>query len=432
MLRLTIVIVFQLGGIAAQVIGASAFADVRTVDLEQSFRAALARSELVASQKELLVQQEEIYSQARGGLLPSISAFGSYLIQETPTNAVGSTISPSTQPHARITATQPLFRGFREFAGLRQARDLIEAQESAWRAAATSLYVDVATSFYSLIALEKSAANTREEMELHALRLRDLQARVRIGRSRHSEVLTVQATRASLGASLAAIEGQIQAQRALFAFLTGFEPGVIVRDAEEIPKGPLTLEAYLARIPERPDVRAEEKRLESAGEAVSIASGAHWPSLDLNGNYYLHRVGSLRDVNWDVQLVLQMPLFQGGIISSQVRQSESQRTQAELNVSRVRRTAEQEIRSAFDVFQSDLKQLEAVTEANDLARRNYAEQTKEYRLGLVTNLDVLSALAASEQTRRTLDRTKASVKLNFARLEAAGARRPGNLQKIED
>src|SRR3954469_24485024 len=91
------------------------------VDLAESFVAALARSETVASQNEAIIQQEELYAQAKGGLLPSISAVASYLVQEKPANSVGSTISPSTHPLARLTATQPLFRGFREFAGLRQA-----------------------------------------------------------------------------------------------------------------------------------------------------------------------------------------------------------------------------------------------------------------------------------------------------------------------
>src|SRR6185295_4454258 len=130
-----------------------------------------------------------------------------------------SAISP--QPLGRITASQPLFRGFREFAGIRQQRDLVEAQGAAWKAAVIQLYKDVATSFYTIVALEKDLANVREEIGLYDRRVKDLNARVRIGRSRVSEVLTVQSLQSTLSAQAEAIGGTIRTQRALLSFLTG-------------------------------------------------------------------------------------------------------------------------------------------------------------------------------------------------------------------
>ncbi len=65
-------------------------------------------------------------------------------------------------------------------------------------------------------------------------------------------------------------------------------------------KGIESLPFYLKRIEERYDVKAARKQFEAMDEEVSIAKGAHWPSLDFTGNYYLVRPeGFMEDFKWD-------------------------------------------------------------------------------------------------------------------------------------
>jgi outer membrane protein len=393
------------------------------VTLNDSYRAALVRSEVVATQGELLTQQEELFKQAKGGLLPTVAAVGQDFWQQTPPG--GATAgSPSVQPLAKITAQQPLFRGFREFAGIREEHALVDSQDLAWKAAAVQLYKDVATSFYSVVASEKDLANLREEIGLYEARVKDLMRWVKIGRSRMTEVLTVQSARAALVAQAEQVKGQIAVQRALFSYLTGLHGSFILQDIDEVPSTSIEIEPYLGAIGARPDVKSAERASVAAEEGIWVAKGAHLPSADLFGNYYLYRNGSLSNVDWDVQLVVSLPIFQGGIIQSRVRQAESQRIQADLATSRARRQAEQEVTQDFAQFSSDRRQLRAFADALDLARRNYESLTVEYRHGLATNLDVLTALTSFEESQRSLDRARAAVKLDFAALEASVAKRP--------
>jgi len=155
-----------------------------------------------------------------------------------------------------------------------------------------------------------------------------------------------------------------------------------------------------------------------------VARGAHLPSLDLNANRYLERAGSLENVDWDVQLALTVPLYAGGSVQSRVREAQSQSTQAELSVSQVQRQAEQEIRSLHQSVVLDRSQLAALEMATDAARKNYQAQQRDYRLGLVTNLDVLQALTVFQENQRALDRARYTAKLNYLRLQAAAVRRP--------
>jgi outer membrane protein len=72
----------------------------------------------------------------------------------------------------------------------------------------------------------------------------------------------------------------------------------------------------------------------------------------------------------------------------------------------------------------DASQLAALEKATEAARKNYEAQRHDYRLGLVTNLDVLQALTTFQENQRALDRARYTAKIDFFRLQAAAVRRP--------
>jgi outer membrane protein len=282
----------------------------------------------------------------------------------------------------------------------------------------------VAQNFYDVLTLEQELRNLDEQIDQYRQREKELSDRVRIGRSRPGETLTVQSTISTLRAQIEQRKAELNAAREVLAFLSGLPASTPLRDTEVMPADPGALDAYLARVALRPDLKAAQQRLAAAQENISVARGAHLPSLDLNANRYLERTGSLENVDWDVQLALTVPLYAGGSVQSRVREAQSQSTQAELSVSQVQRQAEQEIRSLHQSVVLDRSQLAALEMATDAARKNYQAQQRDYRLGLVTNLDVLQALTVFQENQRALDRARYTAKLNYLRLQAAAVRRP--------
>ena len=390
--------------------------------LDEYFAQALVRSEVVATQSELIRQAEERYRQAGAALHPTLSGIASYTWQDSGARDV--TASPTRQPLARITATQPLFRGFREFAAVRQSQALVDAQGADYQNARVQLFKDVVLNFYDVLTLEQELKNLDEQFEQYRQREKELADRVRIGRSRIGETLTVQSTVSTLRAQVEQRKAELSAAREVFAFLSGLPASTPLYDTETIPADAGALDAYLARLALRPDVKAARQRLSAAQENISVARGAHLPSLDLNANRYLERTGALENVEWDVQLALTVPLYAGGSVQSRVREAQSQSTQAELGVSQAQRQAEQEIRSLHQSVVLAHSQLAALEMATDAARKNYEAQQRDYRLGLVTNLDVLQALSSFQENQRALDRARYTAKLNYLRLQAAAVRRP--------
>jgi outer membrane protein len=390
--------------------------------LDETFAQAMVRSEVVATQGELIRQAEERYRQANAAILPTVSGIATYTWMDK--GAADTTVNPARQPYARLTGTQPLFRGFREFAAIRQSQALIGAQSDDYQNARVQLFKDVAQNFYDVLTLEQDLKNLDEQIGQYQQREKELQERVRIGRTRTGEVLTVQATISTLRAQVEQVRAQLSTARDIFAFLSGLPGTTPLRDTEVLPNNLDALDDYLVRVALRPDVKAAQRRQTAAQENIRVARGEHLPSLDLNANRYLERTGSLENVEWDVQLALTVPLYAGGSVQSRVREAQSQSEQAELATTRARRLADQEIRSFYQTVVLDRSRLDALEKATDAAKSNYETQRRDYRLGLVTNLDVLQALSTYLENQQALDRVRYNVKFNYLRLQAAAVRRP--------
>jgi len=410
---------------AATVAAIRPAAAAEPLTLDEYFAAALKRSEVVANQVELIRQAEERYKQANAALYPTVSGVASQLRQDPiPAGESDTSTFANRQSLTKLSATQPLFRGFREFAALRQTKALMGAQSQDYLAARTQLFKDVVRNFYTILLLEQDLHNFDAEIGQNLDREKELNARVRIGRSRVGEVLTVQATISTLRAQVEQLRGQLSTTREAFAFLSGLDPSTPLRDTENAPSTVEPIDVYLERLPLRPEVKAGQQRLTAAQENVAVARGAYLPSVDLNANRYLNRTGPLQDSAWDVEIALSVPIYTGGLLQSKVSEAVSQQTQAELNLSLARRQAEEEIRSTHQSVVYDQLQVIAMEKATEAAQKNYDAQRHDYRLGLVTNLDVLQALTAFQENQRSLDLARYTAKLDYLTLQAAAARRP--------
>lgn len=393
--------------------------------LQACYEKSLQRSETLANQQEQIRLAEDYYQQALGSVLPAFNGTAYYGWQDNyaPVSLPGRTISNNPY-QVKVTATQPLFRGFREYAALRQADDQIAAQKEAAQWAAIQLYMDVAQAFYNVLAYESDLYHYQVQNMLYAQRIEDLRARVRIGRSRRTEVLSVQAAQAALKAQVQQLQGQLAVAKEVVAFLTGLDGAISLQEEEPMPSQPAAEDHYLAAMDKRPDVKAARRQLAYAKEGITIAGGAHWPNVDANGNYYFTRADVSSGGKWDATISLTLPLFMGGTIAAQTKAAEAQARISENNLGLLLRQDKQTLHNAYVNLTSSLDQVAANQEASDLSKQNYQAVLKDYNLGLETNLDVLVAMSSDQDALRALDRAKLSAKLNTILLEAAAMMRP--------
>ncbi|MBP9699502.1 MAG: TolC family protein [Elusimicrobia bacterium] len=384
-----------------------------TLTLDVCYRLALERNESVALSLEEVRGLEGQYAQVRARILPRVGFFASERFEDT-SGASGD--ARSDDPEARVYARQPLFHGMREISALKAQGENLRGRQEEVVQARILLYEDVAKLFYGLALADERIKTFLSLRRVSQDRLTELNRRVAIGRSRASEVLSSETQLARLEADLEDARWERASLGEMLDSLLG-QRGVAVADTATEAVSPAPLETVLVRQTDRPDVRSALYDVKAYRYLEKSVRQSYWPTVDLGGNYYLKRAGSNENVNWDLLLALDFPFFRGGEYRGQTETAAADRRSAQWREALVRRLAEQEIRSRHLYAASALSRRDRLGEAARLALKNYAAQKEEYRLGLVSNLDVLAALNTMEETKLDHDRSRLEAKLALILLD---------------
>ena len=93
--------------------------------------------------------------------------------------------------------------------------------------------------------------------------------------------------------------------------------------------------------------------------------------------------------------------------------------QSRLNVEQLKRTADQDTRTAYANFDASIAQVLVLREAATLAAKNFEAQVDDYRRGVVANLDVLTALQDYQTARIQLHDANMQARLDLINLHVA-------------
>lgn len=369
------------------------------VTLDEAFRAAI-KHESVQIERSRFEQVESQIDQARSSIFPEINARGSYLIQQD-SPVFSSPVIDKNRKSLSLELIQPLFQGFQEFAAIRLAQGEKLAQMARLERSKVELFSNLYQVFFSIKKIEKEIDHIEELYQLSTERVNFIDQRVRIGRSRQSELISAKAQMMTVSSQLEGAKSRLIDQRERFYTLTGLssESEITLENFKD-ELGPL--EFYLNKSQSSAWVKPEKFLFDASEERVQIARADYYPSFDLRANYYPYREGSLEDVRWDVTFNMTIPLYSGGLRSARVRQAVHEKKESELRYRLQKKDARENVRTAYLRLENGRSQLDHFRQAVRLNRENYELQRREYGLGLVSNLDVLQALNQYIQSRRDL------------------------------
>ncbi|MBI2788574.1 MAG: TolC family protein [Elusimicrobia bacterium] len=399
----------------------------RPIALPEAYKLALARSEEIAisgaTYEETLAKADEIFSR----VLPRLAVMGFQTLQDVPPGASGLFLQRRRE-QGWMNLRQPLFTGMREFLAYRASKDLGRAAELSLERARQLLYGDVARAYLDLLGAQDDIRIREALVSITQNRVADLKEFRKVGRARASELL---AAESQLAANLAQLETSRAAEQVAqfkLAFLTGLDqrltPAPVPAEAAAIP----ALDAALAKARVRADVEARREEASAAERNVKVASRARWPVISLDANYYFRRPPSFTsDVKWDATITGSLPLYGGGEIGSQTRQQEARLKARRAALAEGVRLAELEARSAHQRLRSSVAVTAALDKAERLAEENARAQSSDYRLGQVTNLEVLGSLNSLQQTRLQQNAARIDAYWSRVQLEVAAGVPGGSL-----
>jgi outer membrane protein len=400
------------------------------VTLRQCYEWAMGRNEDLKIRQEDIRQSEAKGKAALGGAFPRVTwnfddtwqdpkgvdelnrqGFGGFVAKE--------------QIESKFSAEQPLFSGLREFSAWSGFRRESESNRLRYERAARELFEETAQAFYAVVGHETDRANTSATFAIDQDRVKELRGFLRLGKSRESELFTAVAHESARKAALQQIESRIQSAREELSLLTGQDLSTAVL-SDEIPAAPPleSLEATLAQAQGRTDLRAQREMVEAKRLRIRYERGFYWPTADVTGNYYTKRATFLQAIDWDVVFSLEVPLFQGGAVRARVQEAKSAFVQSTLMLQQMERDVVSSVRRTHKELAAAIQETQALEEAADAAQKSYDALRKEYKLGLVTNLDVIQALDLLQSQKSERDAARIRAKQLFIRLNVATEKLP--------
>ena len=173
------------------------------------------------------------------------------------------------------------------------------------------------------------------------------------------------------------------------------------------------------------NIAIQKDTLKLAEQDVAFNKAAHMPTLDAVANYTdTYTNGGLNGFGNEfnsasIGLQLQIPLYQGGAISSRVRQALLNQQKAKDDVEIARRQTDLETQRAFLNLGSSVAQIKALEQAL-ISSQSQLDSTKlGYEVGVRISVDVLNAQQQFYSAKRDLLQARYNYLVNIIRLKSA-------------
>jgi len=293
------------------------------------------------------------------------------------------------------------------------ARARFLASEEAHRGVRLSLVSDVASAYFQLLELNQELEIASRTTNSFAESLRIFSQRVEGGTASALQSARAEAALDNAAAALPAIRQRISATENQLSVLLGRNPGPIQRLSsllsQALPQIPAGLTSDLLQ--RRPDVRQAEQFLRSANAHVGEAVAEFFPKIGLTA--LLGKASpelsafTLGGANaWGIAAEGAGPLFEGGRLVGQYRQTKAARNEAELQYRQIILNAFREVSDAL-VSGAELAQMRE-RQAHEVSALESAVKlsSERYAAGKASYYEVLEAQQQLFPAQLNLARTQ--------------------------
>jgi len=400
-------------------------------DLEQVYRDALSYDAALASARASLEAGREKLPQGRAGLLPSLNLTGNSSWNDVDLKHYDVTRGYNSNGW-QVQLTQPLFR-WQNWVQYKQGEMQVALAEAQYQLARQDLTLRAAQAYFDVLVAQDVLAAASALHEANTQQLALAKKSFEVGTVTVTDVHEAQSRADLSSAQVIAAESDLAVKRHALLVLTGKEPDAL----KGLRKG-----VALSR-PEPADIQAWVNSAENGSYTVQAAQVAqeisqrevernragHLPTVDLVASYgntasSTAPLSALTPIRTStdstvVGVQLALPLFQGGSVSSRVREASALRDKAAADLDNARRTAAQNARQAYLGVTSGLAQVKAF-EAAQVSSRSALDANKlGYEVGVRINIDVLNAQSQLYDTLQKLSKARYDTLLAQLKLKAA-------------
>jgi outer membrane protein len=341
----------------------------------------------------------ETVPQALAGYRPQIVASLSTGLQQVRVLLPDNTIQTATLHTWTIglTVTQTLFNGFKTANSVRQSEAQVFSGREALRNTGQGVLLDAVTAYANVLANQGLVESQRINVTFLRETLTSTKKRLDAGDVTPTDVAQAEARLNRGLADLNAAEVALAISQATYEQVTGAPPGRLAA-ADTIDRlMPRSRDDGLAIARKgHPAILGAQYDIDVAQFGTKIAESSLWPQLQVQGNVskQVQNDPSLSTVQQDVASVLgqlNVPIYDGGLAASQIRQAKELAAQSRIVLELVRGLTQTAVIAAWVTHEGAKIALSASESEVRAAAIALAGVQKEAQGGQRTTLDVLNA-----------------------------------------
>ncbi|MBS0432858.1 MAG: TolC family outer membrane protein [Proteobacteria bacterium] len=400
----------------ALALACSGIATAHAEDLMDAYRQARESDPVLQQAEATRRDVSENVAQARAVLLPQISASGSFsdqhgsnrgpqLVDNGSGYEVFTTHTSGRSFNKQATLDQTLF-DFGKFASVRAAHAQAASGDAQYQAAQQDLILRTATAYFNVLTAEDELRFTQANEQALAKQLDQAQQRFNVGLSAITDVDAAKAQHDAAAASVIQAQNTVFDNREALSQITGKPVGELRKLTDELPLDkpqPDSIDAWVnLAVQTNPALQSQRDVVEASNHNITVARAGHLPTLNAQVSYSdspswgAPPIGGLPASFGDAEshdtvvgLVLQVPIFSGGLTQSRVRQSIAQRDEQADVLEQDRRNVVRNTRSAFNAIEAGISSVEAQKQAVVSAEKALEATQAGFEVGTRTIVDVL-------------------------------------------
>lgn len=359
-----------------------------------------------AKQKNLNIQSSKLNQdilssqklQVRSALLPSVSLNATFT-QFEQSKDYDRRHFDDTSEVITLKGVQRIFSGLKEYYTLKKIQFAINAETLTQQYRELELLTNLAQIYFHIIYQQEKIINIKELLNISIERQQLHSQRVKIGKSRQSELrqATVQTKKYQL--TLKEAEMTLQDDWNNLRLITGNDNLKQVNLVQYITSTSTLkpLSYYKELIQNHPLLKAGSESMLSLEEEKKSIKSDFFPTVSIIGNYYSQTYSQSYSntsvtPEWDFGLTISYPFFEGGLTKSKIAEASLKISQKSHEQMQMRKSLENEVEKVYNTLTTKIDQNKTVEELCADNKKNYLEVKKEYSMGLVSNLDVISSL----------------------------------------
>jgi outer membrane protein len=412
-------------------------APVATQTKQQSlmdiYRQALAHDPTLASALSTSKAAQEIIEQGKALYRPTVNLNAATTATRSDFEVVGSDapfrggINTFEGYNYGIEARQPIFR-MQNWAQIDQSVVQVSQADKQYHLSQQSLILRTTQAYFDVLISQDRIDLIVAQKAAILSQLDQAKATFEVGSSTITDVNEAQARYdLILAQEIAAINEYEIAKRAVEA-VTGEIPGKLASAKPDIQVTELSQKMQdwqQVAVQNNLNIQIQQDALKIAEHDVSIAQAGHLPTLDLVAGYTKNYANGGQNgfgndsKNANIRLQLEMPLYQGGAISSRARQAVLNKQKAQDDIEIARRSTDLETQRAYLNLSTTIAQVKALEQALVSSQTQLDSTKLGYEVGVRTSVDVLNAQQQLYSAKRDLLQARYNYLVNIIRLKTA-------------